>query len=89
MKTSFSMLVVAFLLAGPAVAEKAAAPDKKVTLANVTCADLKPTVRGTHPECLPQQSKAKALKPVLVSDNRGTGGRKKLTKMPWMIGVFQ
>lgn len=86
MKTSLTMLVIAVLATSPALAEK---PAKSVVLANVSCADLKPSVRSAHPECAPQRAKAKAAKPLLVSDNRSAGGRKKLTKMPWMIGVFQ
>ena len=89
MKAPLTVLLVATLLASPALAEGASKPGKPVVLANVTCAELKPGLRARHPECKPQRSKAATIKPLLVTNNRGATSRKKLTKMPWMIGVFQ
>lgn len=92
MRMTASLLVAALLsLGAPALAEQAVAPGKKLALANISCADLRAEVRLTVPECTPKRVKAKVkaapLRAILVAD--GGQNRKRITKMPWMVGVFQ
>lgn len=92
MRLTASLLIAAMLgLAAPALAEQSAAPRKKVVLANISCADLRAEVRLTLPECTPKRANAKVkavpLRAIRVAD--GGHSRKRITKMPWMVGVFQ
>jgi hypothetical protein len=93
MRLTASLLVAAMLgLSAPALAEQAVAPGKRVVaLANISCADLRAEVRLNLPECAPKRVVAKVrpapLRATLVAD--GGQSRRKITKMPWMVGVFQ
>jgi hypothetical protein len=65
-------------------------------LASVTCADLRDEVRARLAECAPVRAapvrKAKAQigqRSFLIAQDQSPVRVRKLTRMPWMIGVFQ
>lgn len=83
------------MLPGAGMAQALLQGDAPQAVVTVTCADLRADARARHPQCQPAQVARRdtAPRPVLVAETRrptrAAEPRRKLVRMPWMIGVYQ
>lgn len=81
------------LLAFPAVAladGQRPVSDRDSTVIAATCDDLRAEVRASHPDCQPlrQIRPAKSQRVVVAIDTQRPVERRRMSRLPWLIGVY-